>query len=158
YCTPSPVTGSSFIPIENNNNSGKVSYQWRSVLHTSQSLPLSNITNVFETAPVFTPLNSTSKSIASELEKITITQTPYTNISSDLMDHTSDGQLLLTELKRKRGRPKKVLGSTSTQTEYWDMGDASIECAYCEAMFWYAERKSSERTSAVTKYGGCCVN
>ncbi|GER29292.1 hypothetical protein STAS_05141, partial [Striga asiatica] len=53
-----------------------------------------------------------------ELEKITVTPTPYTNISSELLDHTVDCQLPLTELKRKRGQPKKVLGSTSTQTDH----------------------------------------
>ncbi|GER55367.1 minor capsid protein, partial [Striga asiatica] len=55
-------------------------------------------------------------SAKTELEKITVTPTPYTNILSELLDHTVDCQLPLTELKRKRGQPKKVLGSTSTQT------------------------------------------
>ncbi|GER49467.1 methyl-CPG-binding domain 8, partial [Striga asiatica] len=55
-------------------------------------------------------------STSTELENITVTPTPYTNISSVLLDHTADGQLPLTELKRKRGRPKKVIGSMSTQT------------------------------------------
>ncbi|GER57873.1 HMG (high mobility group) box protein withARID/BRIGHT DNA-binding domain, partial [Striga asiatica] len=195
-CTPSLISGASFIRQENSNRLGSVSYQYRSVLHTTQNVPLLDITNENLGLSPFIDLNNDdvkdvllliyssnhkyhlrllkenvidlknfrkyvrtnwyvvisildlslsaifdhraddqvpvttlkrkrgrpkkilgSMSTSTELEKITVTPTPYMNISSDLLDHTVDGQLPFTELKRKCGRPKKVLGSTSTQTD-----------------------------------------
>ncbi|KAL3618962.1 hypothetical protein CASFOL_037190 [Castilleja foliolosa] len=41
-------------------------------------------------------------------------------------------------------------------SEYVDLGDASYECRYCDALFWLDERLLREGSSANPNYSGCC--
>ncbi|KAL3655874.1 hypothetical protein CASFOL_000270 [Castilleja foliolosa] len=41
-------------------------------------------------------------------------------------------------------------------SEYVDLGDASYECRYCDALFWLDERLPREGSSSNPSYSGCC--
>ncbi|GER25339.1 AT hook motif-containing protein [Striga asiatica] len=59
YMTSPVVKGSSFIAQQNNDASKKSSYQYQSVLHCTQNLPLSDVTNVLGMSRSCTPVVQT---------------------------------------------------------------------------------------------------
>ncbi|KAI5438955.1 hypothetical protein KIW84_024618 [Lathyrus oleraceus] len=42
--------------------------------------------------------------------------------------------------------------------DYYDLGDAMIECKYCKAMMWYQESMDKHTHAANPKYYLCCGN
>ncbi|XP_074267178.1 uncharacterized protein LOC141590483 [Silene latifolia] len=41
--------------------------------------------------------------------------------------------------------------------DYWDIGDPTYECGYCEAQMWYEERARKDRSSSDPEFSICCM-
>ncbi|GER57111.1 CBS domain-containing protein [Striga asiatica] len=117
-CTPSLISGASFIRQENNNRLGSVSYQYRSVLHTTQNVPFSNITNENLGLSSFIDLNNDDVNDVLLLSPDSIFKQPQVIDShAEILNDRAAAEVPLTTVKRNRGRPKKILGNTSAQTD-----------------------------------------
>nr|XP_029145189.1 uncharacterized protein LOC112717234 [Arachis hypogaea] len=60
-------------------------------------------------------------------------------------------------VERKRPQMRNyVPQSTNDNVEYWNMGYVVHECEYCNALFWYGERKEKHYNTNEPTYTLCC--
>ncbi|XP_072087196.1 uncharacterized protein [Arachis hypogaea] len=82
-----------------------------------------------------------------------------TSICHSLGNTEINSSYQITHPKSRRVRHNKT--STTNQDkfqneEYWHMGDASYECEFCHALFWYEERTQTHYNTNDPKYTLCC--